>query len=210
MVSWSPEFLKLNDLQRGDDDAWGDAFGWLWPIAIGIAKFKLHPTLQAEAEDVAIESLNELPPKIHQVSSRDDLKSLLASIVANKAISFQRERFAQKRGGGKVGSLEENSEKDNQNQTPEVVSALSGLDVTELKSLLKVVVQDLPPAQKNVLDCFYIQELKYADIAQKLGMPISSVGVNLKRSLEAIQKKMSGKPILVKELSAFLRCILCL
>jgi RNA polymerase sigma factor (sigma-70 family) len=210
MVSGSPVFLKLNDLQRGDEDAWTAVVEWLWPIAIGVAKFKLHSSLQAEAEDVAIESLSELPPKILQVGSTDDLKPLLASIAANKAISFQRERFAQKRGGGKVGSLEESCDHDGRNELPEAVSVLSCLEVAELKSLLKVVLQELPPIQNAVLDCFYIQGLKYVEISQKLGMPINSVGVNLKRSLEAIQTKVGKKHKLSKELSVFLRCILCL
>lgn len=202
--------LKLTALQRGDEVAWEAVFGWLWPVAIGVAKSKLHSSLQADAEDVAIESLNELPPMIHQVASTDDLKPLLASITANKAISLQRERFAQKRGGGEVASLEGICEQDGRNEPHEALSVLSCLDVAELNSLLTVILQDLSPAQKAVLDCFYIQDLKYAEISEKLGMPINSVGVNLKRSLEAIQKKMSRTPILVKELSTFLRCILCL
>ena len=210
MVSGLLDPPKLTELQRGDGDAWEAVFGWLWPIAIGVAKFKLHSSLQAEAEDVAIESLNELPSKIDQVGSTDELKPLLTSIAANKAISLQREQFAKKRGGVKIAPLEEICEQDGRNEPPEAVSVLSCLDVAELKSLLKVVLQDLPPAQKAVLDCFYIQELKYTEISKKLGMPINSVGVNLKRSLEAIQTKMEKKPGLLKELSAFLRCILCL
>ena len=142
--------------------------------------------------------------------SKDELKPLLASIAANQAISLQRERFAQKRGGGKIVSLEEIPDADGPSGLPEATSLLSGLEVAELQSLLKLMLQDLPPMQKAVLDCFFLHELKYSEISQKLGMPIGSVGVNLKRSLEAIQKKMGEKPILLKELSAYLRCILWL
>jgi len=47
--------------------------------------------------------------------------------------------------------------------------------------------------------------LNYEEIARKHGLAIGSVGVYLKRGLEAIRKLGARHPKLMKELEAFLR-----
>jgi hypothetical protein len=63
--------LDLRALQSGDADAWDEAFAWLWPAAIGAAQLVLMRGLSHEAEDVAIEALEEMknnPPQFAHVS----------------------------------------------------------------------------------------------------------------------------------------------
>ena len=45
---------NLASLQRGDADAWDEAFDWLWPTAFAVAKLKLQPFFPEDVEDMAI------------------------------------------------------------------------------------------------------------------------------------------------------------
>jgi DNA-directed RNA polymerase specialized sigma24 family protein len=96
----------ITALQRGDADAWDEAFGWLWPTAFAVAQLRLQPYLPEDIEDVAIETLEELVEKVREVKAVEELKPLTASIAHNRAVSRLRERFAAKRGVGVTESLE--------------------------------------------------------------------------------------------------------
>ena len=97
---------NLEALQRGDADAWNEAFDWLWPAAFAVAKLKLQPFFPEDVEDVAIETLEELVDAVRQGKKVEELKPLAASIAHNRAVSRLRERFTAKRGQGRTESLE--------------------------------------------------------------------------------------------------------
>ena len=48
---------NLQALQRGEAEAWDEAFRWLWPTAFAVAKLKLQPFLPQDIEDVTIEAV---------------------------------------------------------------------------------------------------------------------------------------------------------
>ena len=100
----------LQALQRGDADAWDEAFRWLWPTAFAVAQLKPRPYLPEDIEDVAIEALEELVEKVRQIKEVEELKPLTAIIAHNRAVSRLRERFAAKRGLAATESLEARQE----------------------------------------------------------------------------------------------------
>ena len=196
----------LNALRKGDADAWDEAFDWLWPTAFAVARAKLQEYLPAEVEDVAIETLEALVEKTAGVAKVEELKSLAASIAHNLAVSRLRERFAAKRGAGKTESLEAKEEADGGDCEPAVVETpLAELDQPELAELLRQLQRDLPAQQRAVVADFFLNGLSYEQIATKHGLAIGSVGVYLKRGLEAIRRQGAKHPKLLKELEAFLR-----
>lgn len=199
----------LKALRLGDADAWDEAFRWLWPTAFQAARFKLEQFLPEEVEDAAIEALEELVEKVNVVGQVEELKPLVASVAHNRAVSKLRERFAQKRGAGRTESLEALQNSDRQTLEPVADDpAMSKLSATELASLLSQLAEKLKPEQRIVLSDFFLEELSYHQIAKKRAMPIGSVGVYLKRGLEALSKCAAKHPKLLKELTAFLRCLL--
>lgn len=197
---------NLQSLQRGDADAWNAAFDWLWPTAFAVAQLKLAAFFPGEVEDVAIEALEELVEKVREIKTVEELKPLAASIAHHRAVSLLRERFAQKRGAGKTESLDAASEDGTiKYDPPTEVSGLSDLNQTELAAVLGELQQDLNPAFRAVLNDFFLRGLSYEEIAQRNGLAIGTVGVYLKRGLEAIRKAGERHPELLKELEAFLR-----
>ncbi|MBI2928051.1 MAG: RNA polymerase sigma factor [Verrucomicrobia bacterium] len=197
---------NLTALRKGDADAWDTAFDWLWPTAFAVARTKLQEYLPAEVEDVAIETLEALVEKTAGVAKVEELKPLAAGIAHNLAVSRLRERFAAKRGAGKTESLEAKQEADGGDcEAAAGETLLAELDQAELAGLLGELQRDLPTQQRAVVADFFLEGLSYEQIATKQGLAIGSVGVYLKRGLEAIRRQGAKHPKLLKELEAFLR-----
>ncbi len=196
----------LSALQRGDPEAWDEAFRWLWPVAFAVAELKLKPVLPGDVEDVAIETLEEIVDKVRDVKRVEELKPLTASIAHNLSVSRLRERFAKKRGAGQTESLEAlQSDGNDPDEVAEGTSPLAALEQTELAELLAEIQSELKADQRAVLSEFFIHGLSYEEVAKKRGLAIGSVGVYLKRGLEAVRKLGARHPKLMKELEAFLR-----
>lgn len=179
----------LHALQQGDADAWDEAFHWLWPTVFAVAQWKLQPYLPNEAEDVAIEALEELVEKVLEVGSAEELKPLAASIAHHRAVSLLRERFAKKRGQGKTGPLDPPME--DGSSPPEPASdnsPLADLEQKELAQRLSASLAELKPPLGELLSDFFLHGLRYEEIARKRGVAAGSVGVYLKRGLEALHR----------------------
>src|SRR5438034_8572765 len=177
----------LQALQRGEPEAWDEAFRWLWPTAFAVAQLKLQPFLPQDVEDVAIEALEALVEKVPEVRSVEELKPLVASIAHHKAVSRLRGAFSQKRGSGQTVPLE--AQGDEGGDCPEVGtpdSPLDSLDQKELAERVSKTLAALKPPLGEILSDFFLEELRYEEIAKKHGIAVGSVGVYLKRGLEAM------------------------
>ncbi len=197
---------NLQLLQAGEADAWDAAFDWLWPTAFAVAQLKLAAFFPGEVEDVAIETLEELVEKVREIETVKELKPLAASIAHHRAVSLLRERFAQKRGAGKTESLDATTDEGEAKHDPaSEQSPLAELNQAELADVLGELQRDLKPEFRAVLNDFFLRGLSYEEIARRHGLAVGTVGVYLKRGLEAIRKAGERHPELLKELEAFLR-----
>ena len=177
----------LRALQQGDADAWDAAFDWLWPVVFAVAQSKLQPFLPSEVEDVAIETLEELVDTVKggKVKTVEELKPLAASIAHHRAVSLLRQRFAKKRGEGKTESLDGPV---NEEGLRSVDSPLGALEQKELAERLQETLAALKPPLGEMLADFFLHELRYEAIAKKHGIAVGSVGVYLKRGLDAMRR----------------------
>jgi RNA polymerase sigma factor (sigma-70 family) len=180
---------NLNALQTGDQDAWNAAFDWLWPTVFAVAQLKLQPYLPNEVEDIAIEALEELVDKVRSVKSVEELKPLAASIAHHRAVSLLRDRFAKKRGEGKTESFDAPVEDGNYpHDPPSSDSPLGDLEQRELAERLGQSLAELKPPLGEILSDFFLHGLRYEEIAKKRSVAVGSVGVYLKRGLEAMRR----------------------
>ncbi|MFA6588135.1 MAG: RNA polymerase sigma factor [Patescibacteria group bacterium] len=62
------------------------------------------------------------------------------------------------------------------------------LEKKEVRELLDKSLNMLPPKYREPLILFYLQELDYANIAEILHLPISTVGVRISRGRKMLQK----------------------
>jgi RNA polymerase sigma factor (sigma-70 family) len=203
---WTDRDL-LTALKRGDQDAWDEAFRRLYPAAFAAARHPLAALTPTEAEDVAVEALTLLLPKVKQVAAFDELRLLVITIASRKAISEKRRQLADKRGGGDLTSLDALQDDENIRFEPaeQLLSHLDGTDLKELARLLDAALAPLEPRQAGLVRDFLMHHLPYKELARKYDMPIGSVGVSLARSLDKIRAQLQTVPRLSKELSAYLR-----
>jgi RNA polymerase sigma factor (sigma-70 family) len=181
--------VNLRALQAGDAEAWDEAFRWLWPVVLAVAQLKLQPYFPNEAEDVAIEALEELVPKVREVKTVEELRPLAASIAHHRAVSLLRERFAKKRGARQTESLEAvQAEGGADCPDPEADSPVAKLEQKELAQQISQSLTELKPPLGEVLSDLFLHNLRYEEIARKHGLAVGSVGVYLKRGLEAIRR----------------------
>jgi RNA polymerase sigma factor (sigma-70 family) len=179
----------LRALQNGDADAWDEAVRWLWPTAFAVAQLKLQPYFPNEVEDAAIEALEELVEKVREVKTVEELKPLAASIAHHRAVSLLRERFAKKRGEGKTESLDAPTDDEGHpHDPPGDDSPLAELEQRELAERLSQSLAELKPPLGEILSDFFLHGLRYEEIAKKHGVAVGSVGVYLKRGLEAMRR----------------------
>ncbi len=181
-----PDFQAL---RRGDPAAWDEAFAWLWPVVFGAAQAKLQACLPDSVEDAAMEALEELVEKVREVKSVEELRPLAASIAHHRAVDRLRQHFAAKRGGGQTESLEAHEEQTGNpaGHAPDG-SPLDALTQKELTEVLSKLLAELKPPQGELLADFYLRGLGYEEMARKHKLAVGSVGVYLKRGLEAVRR----------------------
>jgi RNA polymerase sigma-70 factor (ECF subfamily) len=203
---WTDREL-LTALQRGDQDAWDEAFRRLYPAAFSAARHPLAGLTPAEAEDVAIEALTLLLPKVKQVAAFDELRLLVVTIASRKAISEKRRQLADKRGGGDLTSLDALQDDETIRFEPaeQLLGRINGTDLRELSQLLDQALAALEPRHSGIVRDFLMQHLSYKELSEKYQMPIGSVGVSLARGLDKIRAHLHAMPKLWKELAAYLR-----
>jgi RNA polymerase sigma factor (sigma-70 family) len=136
-----------------------------------------------------------------------ELRLLVITIASRKAISEKRRQLADKRGGGDVTSLDalQDDETVRFEAAALVADGLSAPDLRELSQLLDAALSGLEPRQAELLRDFLVHHLSYKELAEKYGMPMGSVGVNLARNLDRIRTRLQKMPKLWKELHAYLR-----
>jgi RNA polymerase sigma factor (sigma-70 family) len=197
----------LAALKKGRQDAWDEAFRRLYPAAFAAARHPLAGLTPTEAEDIAIEALTLLMPKIKEVAAFDELRLLVITIASRKAISERRRQLADKRGGGDLTSLDALQDDETIRFEPaeQLIGRLNATDLRELARLLDTALEGLGDKQAGLVRDFLMHHLPYKELARKYDMPIGSVGVSLARSLDKIRAQLQAMPRLLKELSAYLR-----
>jgi len=198
----------LNALRAGDPEAWDALFDWLWPVALAAAHARLGATFPEEIEDVAIEALEEIAAKASQVKTVEEFPKLVRSIAGNQAVSRWRSLTAQKRGAGRVESLDApRMDGDHYLEPQSATPRLDAMDLKELRKLLAVLQTGLKPEFKAALDDFFLGGLSYEEISRKRGWPIGTIGVYIQRGLAAMRQQREKNPSLLKEAAAYLRLL---
>ena len=163
---------------------------WMFSCTVRwLAQLKLQPYFPSEIEDVAIEALEELVEKMRELKSAEELRPLAASIAHHRAVSLLRERFAKKRGEGKTESLDEPTDDGQTKHEPSSDnSPLAVLEQSELAQRLGQSLAELKAPLGEILSDYFLHGLRYEEIARKRGVAVGSVGVYLKRGLEAMRR----------------------
>ena len=149
----------LEALRDGDEDAWTQLAGQLFPVALAAAKTKLHGEYEEDARDVANKGLHTLLAKVDDVESSEELPSLLVTIVYAEAVDFLRHQHAAKRGSGRVsrfGVLEDWFEAEEFDTPLDGALPVDEAHLSGLAEIIRRLAAVLPPKVRELLiDRFY-------------------------------------------------------
>lgn len=192
-------------LKAGDERSWEEAFRLFWPCAFHSASHPMAKLTPSEAEDVAIEALQELTRSIHKLKTVEEIKPFLSHMAYCMAITSLRKKLSAKRGAGKVSSLEHLTEREGSDWEPSGDAPLEPLDNQELSSLLKQGLNSLDDQTVMILEDHFVRGLAYKEIAEKHRIPMGTVCTLIARGLKKIKSNLNFSPNLLKELKEYLR-----
>ncbi len=184
-------------LQTGDQSMWDRAFLLLWPVAWSAAQRRLAKFAPAEVEDVAIGAIREVADEVRaaKVGSFDELMALTGVIASRRALDHIRRMRAQRRAAGKTETIEGRKE-----LVSSAPSPLEQADAHDLAKLLMDLATNLSERQRQLLKAYYLDGLKQAELAERFGMNMGTVGVTLSRALKSLRNDLRKYPQLMKEL----------
>ena len=131
--------------------------------------------------DTWLGAWNSIPPHVPKV-----LRTFLGRITRNLSLKRRRELTAEKRGGDQVAaSLDELAE-----ITAGTGSAESGIEAEELVSAIDGFLEGLRPEQRKIFVKRYWYFMPISEIAGELGLTESKVKMTLKRTRDALGKKL--------------------
>jgi RNA polymerase sigma factor (sigma-70 family) len=114
----------------------------------------------------------------------DDLKNLTRTIAKRRAIDELRREMAERRGAGKVDSLDE--------EKIDLASALDPREDVEIAELVRLVIQvaeeDLNEKERGILFDRFTLDLKLREIAEKRDIAEGGIGVMLGRIIKKVRK----------------------
>ena len=161
-----------------------DNWSWLKGLAYNILG-------NADDMDDALQNICVLViDKIHTLREPERFKPWLATLARRAALSWRQKRSQ------KPQSLEILAEAGI--ESPDKVSAdLTILDKLTRAEQHKIVLQainSLPEKYREVFILKYIEDSSYADIAETLDIPVTTIQIRLVRARRMIQNHLEGKP----------------
>lgn len=165
---------------RSDDQAAFDAIfrAHYAPLVI-LAQSLLHD--RSASEDVVQEVMLELWRRRMSVTIQESLRAYLVRSTRNRALNQIRHANVQRRAEPHLVGEESVA-----------AAGASGLVATELRAAIAAAVAELPPACREVFRLSREQGLRYAEIAETLGISIKTVESQMGKALKHLRLRLAA------------------
>lgn len=179
--STQPVTVWIEDLARGDDVAAERLWERYFSEIVGLARSRLGPRFRraADEEDVALSVFDSLcagvaAGRFPDLSSRDGLWRLLATMTVRKSARQVRHETREKRGGGAVRGESVLLDDGEQQRSPAGFDELVASDLTpdlalEMAEQAEELLQQLPDESLRSVALFRLEGFSNAEIAEELG-----------------------------------------
>lgn len=186
--------LVLLALEKGDQKAYAELLQ-RYRESVFFMMLKMCNN-KDDAEDLTIEAFGRAFKKLHQYSPDFAFSTWLFKIASNNAIDFIRKKKQKY-------SISIDHKTDNSDMPDHSVNIkASGLDPEEhfirkqkIESV-RILVDNLKPKYKEMIELFYFQEMSHEEISQKLSLPIGTIKAQLFRARDLLYtalKNSEGK-----------------
>ena len=194
----SGRVLNLAELQtrcvQGDDQAWKELYAELFPLARYIGSQAPFEFDAGTAAEIAQEVMLELTRKLAEIKN---VGAFTRRIAHNKCVDRVRKKketpLAALRNDEDVSSDLLDSL-----QAPDYLP--ESLDDSRVIRAFQAALAGLGEPCSQLLQCRFFDELTYAEVARRIGMPAGQIGVRIGRCLAKLREKMQSEPAVWKEL----------
>ena len=131
-----------------------------------------------EAKNLVHEVFISLWEKFESLPADTNYRSYLYTSVRNRSLNFIRDRKQQ-------FSIESVSEQSNAIES-------DALEVKELETEIELAINSLPEKCRMVFEMSRYEELKYAEIANKMGISVKTVEAQMTKALGILRKALTN------------------
>lgn len=170
--------LLLHQLREGDIKAYEQLFKKYYKSLTVDAYYLLKD--ETEAEDQVQSLFIEIWDKQLYHNITYSVKSYLHTAIRNKCLSFiEKGKNEHKRFHAYVNTL---ADEINENV----------VENKETENRLNLILNELPIQRLRAFSLVYLEDKKYKEAAEEMGITINSVKTHLKLALKILQKKFAG------------------
>ncbi len=175
-----PELALIQAAQRGDKRALQSLLTANWVWLRGLAYGVLGRT--QDLDDVMQEVCLRVITRIHTLRDPQCFKGWLAMVARREALKHCRRKW----GGAYVDVDDEAVQLEAPDEGP-----VEGLERKELTEKVKAAVEELPPKYREVFLLAATGELTYAQMAEVMNVPITTMQIRLVRARKMIQSQVT-------------------
>lgn len=175
--------LVVAALQNGDQKAYAELLH-RYRDSIFFTMLKMCNN-KDDAEDLTIEAFGRAFKKLDQYSPDFAFSTWLFKIATNNAIDFIRKK--------KLNysiSLDHKSENSDTDHSANIRSGTPDPEEMFIKKqktdALRLLVENLKPRYKSMIEMFYFQEMSHEEISAKLNMPLGTIKAQLFRARDLL------------------------
>jgi len=172
------EASLLRELQTGDEGAYDAVFRLWYPTLVRVAGALVHDT--DVAEEVAQEVMLELWRRRHVISAEVSLRAYLLRAVRNRSLNQLRHLRVRR-----------DSESDVEATYDTPVAADQPVVAGELADAVQEAIRGLPPRCREVFELSRLHGLKYAEIAESLGISQKTVEAQMGKALKIMRERLA-------------------
>lgn len=195
----------IRRLKAGDRLAFDEIYSL---YARRLHAFALHVSRSAhDAEDILQDVFVRLWLHRDSIQSVESLKSLLFTMARNRLVNAYKARWNMM--SYDAASCPEHDKEDTAG------NCASCMEYFELESLIMARIEELPPTQRAVVCMSRFDEMSHQQIADKLGLSVSTVKNALSMGLRTLRNSLAGKVALsavwlvLADTARDIICLLC-
>jgi RNA polymerase sigma factor (sigma-70 family) len=145
-----------------------------------------------DAEDLTIEAFGRAFKKLDQYSPDYAFSTWLFKIASNNAIDFLRRK--KQKYSVSLDNKPDNSEGGDHStniKAPTLDPEENFIKKQKIESI-RLLVDNLKPKYKEMIELFYFQEMSHEEISQKLNLPIGTIKAQLFRARDLLYNALKG------------------
>ena len=168
----------LARLSRGDRAAFDDVFRTWYARLVRVADGIVHD--ESVAEELVQDVMLELWRRREQLDAEGSPQAYLFRATRTRALTHRRHLAVPRRSAGELMAEEARD-----------ASAPTELVAQELEAAVKEAIASLPPRCREVFEMSRVRGLKYAEIADALGVTVKAVEANMGRALRFLRERLA-------------------